>query len=313
MKSPTFSKSKIAIIGAGAVGSTAAYVATLKNLAAEIILIDVNEQKEAGEVMDIADGLCFVETGCIKGADFKDARDADIIVITAGLAQKPGETRLDLVKKNSAILKSIFKQIGKLKSSAIIIMVANPVDILTYFAQELSGLPKNQVFGSGTGLDTARLRTDLGDYLKVNPKSIHGYVMGEHGDSEFVAWSTVEVGGIPIAKTKMINKKTLKDIEIKVKKEAYEIINRKGATFYGIGLVIAEIIEAVLMNQHKIMPISSRLTNYNGVNDVCLGAPTVIGRSGVEKVWPVELSSSEKNKFKKSAETLKNYLKQAME
>lgn len=312
MTTNNFNKTKIAIIGAGAVGATSAYVATLKNLASEIILIDVNESKEAGEVMDIADGLCFVGTGCIKGADFQDARDADIIVITAGLPQKPGETRLDLVKKNSAILKSILKSIGKFKSTAIILLIANPVDILTYLAQEWSGLPKSQVFGSGTGLDTARLRTDLGHLLKVSSKNIDGYVMGEHGDSEFVAWSTVNVGGMPINKIKSVNKKILTNIETKVKKEAYEIINRKGATFYGIGLVVSDIIEAILLNQHRIMPITSRLTNYNGINDICVGVPTVIGRSGVEKIWPVQLNAEEKKKLKKSASTLKGYLKEVL-
>lgn len=307
-----FNKTKIAIIGAGAVGATSAYVATLRNLASQIILIDINENKEAGEVMDINDGLCFVETGCIKGADFKDASDADIIVITAGLAQKPGETRLDLVKKNSVILKSILKSIGKFKPTAIILMIANPVDILTYLAQEWSGLPKNQVFGSGTGLDTARLRTDLGHFLKISPKSIDGYVMGEHGDSEFVAWSTVTAGGMPITKIKSSTKKALTEIENKVKKEAYEIINRKGATFYGIALVVSDIIEAILFDQHRIMPISSRLINYNGVNNICLGVPTVIGRSGVEKIWPIQLNTEEKKKIKKSADTLKGYLKEVL-
>ena len=307
-----FNKTKIAIIGAGAVGATSAYVATLRNLASQIILIDINEDKEAGEVMDIDDGLCFVETGCVKGADFKDVCDADIVVITAGLAQKPGETRLDLVKKNSAILKSIIKSIGKFKPTTIILMIANPVDILTYLAQEWSGLPKSQVFGSGTGLDTARLRTDLGHFLKISPKSIDGYVMGEHGDSEFVAWSTVAAGGIPITKIKSANKKVLTEIENKVKKEAYEIISRKGATFYGIGLVVSDIIEAILFDQHRIMPISSRLNNYNGVNNICLGVPTVIGRSGVEKIWPIELNSEEKKRIKKSAETLKKYLKEVL-
>jgi len=304
-----FTNTKVAIIGAGAVGSTAAYVATLKNLAAEISLIDVNEQKEAGEVMDIADGLCFVETGCVKGANFKDAREADVIVITAGAAQKPGETRLDLVKKNANILQTILKSIGKFKPTAILIMVANPVDILTYLAQEWSGLPKNQVFGSGTTLDTARLKTELGHTLKVSSQSIHGYVMGEHGDSEFVAWSTVNVGGMHISETKMLSPKLYQKIEERVKHEAYEIINRKGATYYGIALVISDIIEAVLFNQHKIMPVSSRLNNYNGVSNVCLGAPTVIGRTGVIKSWPTKLSATEKTKFKKSAATLKKYLR----
>ncbi|MEK7644071.1 MAG: L-lactate dehydrogenase [Patescibacteria group bacterium] len=302
------SPSKIAIIGAGAVGSTVAYAATLRNLAAEIILIDVNEAKEEGEVMDIADGLCFVETGCVKGAGFKDAADADVVVITAGLPQKIGETRLDLINKNAKILQSIFKAIGKLKKETIVLVVANPVDILTYLAQEISGLPKNQVFGSGTTLDTARLKTELGHHLRVSPQNIDGYVLGEHGDSEFVAWSSVTVGGTPIANIKSVSNPDLKKMEDKVKKEAYEIINRKGATCYGIGLVVSNILEAILLNQHKILPISSRLSNWNGVSDICLGAPTVIGRGGVEYVWPLELNKEEKNKLLKSAETLKSYL-----
>ncbi|KKQ27058.1 MAG: L-lactate dehydrogenase [Candidatus Magasanikbacteria bacterium GW2011_GWC2_37_14] len=309
MSETKFNKSKIAIIGAGAVGSTAAYVATLKNLAAQIILIDVNETKEAGEVMDIADGLCFVDTGCVKGANFKDAADADVIVITAGLAQKPGETRLDLVKKNATILKSILKQIGKIKSTSIILMIANPVDILTYLAQEWSGLPKNQVFGSGTTLDTARLKTELSHLLKISSHNIHGFVMGEHGDSEFVAWSTVNVGGVAIEKTKLLDKKQYPQIAERVKKEAYEIINRKGATFYGIAMVISEIIEAILYDQHKILPISARLKNWQGISDVCLGAPTVIGRCGVIKHWPINLNANEKKKLQKSANTLKGFLK----
>lgn len=300
-------QSKIAIIGAGAVGATTAYTATLKNLAAEILLIDVNETKEAGEVMDIADGLGLVETGCVKGADFKDARDADIIVITAGAPQKPEETRLDLVKKNVEIQKSIFKQIGKLKSTAIIIMVANPVDILTHLAQKLSGLPRNQVFGSGTTLDTMRFKATLAKKLGVSPQSVHGYVLGEHGDSEFVAWSTVTVGGVPVDKLKQITAKDKREIEKKVKKEAYEIINRKGATFYGIALVLSDIIEAILYNQHKIMPISSLLLECQGVKNVCLGMPAVLGRNGVEKIWPLALNASEKKKLQKSAEVLKQY------
>ena len=302
-------QSKIAIIGAGAVGATTAYTATLKNLAAEILLIDVNETKEEGEVMDIADGLCLVETGCVKDASFKDARDADILVITAGAPQKPGETRLDLVKKNTEIQKSIFKQIGKLKSTAIIIMVANPVDILALVAQKISGLPRQQVFGSGTTLDTMRFRVALAKKLGVSPQSVHGYVLGEHGDSEFVAWSTVTVGGVPANKIKNLSAKDKQEIEKKVKKEAYEIINRKGATFYGIALVLSDIIEAILYNQHKIMPISSLLLECHGISGVCLGMPAVLGRNGVEKVWPLPLNAGEKKKLQKSAQTLKQYLR----
>lgn len=301
--------SKIAIIGAGAVGATTAYASALRNMAAEVVLIDINDEKETGEVMDIRDGICLVETGCIKGGDFIDAADADIIIITAGLPQKPGETRLDLINKNKEILKSIFKGIGKIKQTAIVIMVANPVDVLTYLAQKISGLPKNQVFGSGTTLDTARLKAEIGRRLKVSPHSVDGFVLGEHGDTEFVAWSTVTVGGVPISKLKKFNTRDYKDMEEKVRKEAYEIISRKGATFYGIAVVLTDLVEAILYNQYKILPISSILTNWNGVSDVCLGAPTVIGRNGIEKIWPVQLTFGEKQKLKKSANTLKSYIK----
>ena len=303
-----FLHSKVAIIGAGAVGSTAAYATTLKNIAAEILLIDVNEAKEEGEIMDMNDVLPFVETGCVMGADFKDATNADVIVITAGLPQKPGETRLDLVTKNKKILESIFKSMGKINPHAIIVMVANPVDILTYIAQEISGLPRTQVFGTGTGLDTARLRTELGLHFGVSAQNIHGYVLGEHGDSEFVGWSTVTIGGVPISQMKNFGAKQKNAIEQKVRNQAYEIINRKGATFYGIVIVVSEVVEAILYNQHKIMPATTRLTNWNGVNNVCLGIPAVIGRAGVEKIWPLTLTSEEKTKLKKSATSLKKLL-----
>ncbi|TAN34034.1 L-lactate dehydrogenase [Patescibacteria group bacterium] len=297
---------KIAVIGAGAVGSTVAYTDMVKNLASEVLLIDLNEKKEKGEVMDIADGLSFVETGNVKGADFKDAADADIIVVTAGLAQKPGETRLDLVKKNRAVIKSIFKSIGKIKPSAIVIMISNPVDVLTHVAQKVSGLPRAQVFGTGTALDTARLRHALAVRLKVNAHSVSGFVLGEHGDSEFAAWSTVTIGGAPV--TNFIKTKELDKIAEKVKNEAYEIINRKGATFYGIALTVADIIEAVLYDQNKILPLSVRLNGWNGVSGVCLGVPAVLGRKGIVKIWPLKLPSVEQKKFKKSAEAVKKYL-----
>jgi len=299
---------KIAIIGAGTVGSTAAYTALLKNIAAEILLIDINETKEEGEVMDMSDGICFVDTGCIKSADFIDARDADIIVITAGAPQKPGETRLDLVEKNKQIITSIFKAIGKLQSHTIVIMVANPVDVLTHLAQQISGLPHNQVFGSGTGLDTARLRSELADTLGVSAQSIHGYVLGEHGDSEFVAWSSVHVGGLPINAIKHIQKKTRTHIEACVRKQAYEIINRKGATYYGIGMVISELLEAIVYNQRRIMPVSTNLNKWNGISDVCLGVPAIVGKNGIESVWPLTLTSDEIKKLKASAKTIKKYL-----
>jgi L-lactate dehydrogenase len=297
---------KIAIIGAGAVGSTAAYTLMLKNLASQLIVIDIDDSKETGEVMDIDDGLCFVETGCVSGADFHDAASADIIIITAGVAQKPGETRLDLAKKNKAIITSIFKRIGKLKPSAVVIMISNPVDVLTHLAQEISGLPHNQVFGSSTSLETARLKTQLAHRLEVHPQSIDGFVLGEHGDSGFVAWSSVTVGGAPISD--FLKPAELIKIEKKVKNEVYDIINRKGATFFGISMVISELVEAVALDQRKIMPVSARLKHYNGVSGVTLGLPAVIGRAGVLEVWPLKLNAGEKKLLVASAKKIQQYL-----
>lgn len=304
---PTCPVQKIAVIGAGAVGSTTAYTLMIKNLAAEVLLVDVNQAKEEGEVMDMDDALSFVETGSIRCASFKEAADADIIILTAGAAQKPGETRLDLINKNKAICKSVFDSIGKIKSTAIVLVVANPVDVITYYAQEISGLDQSRVFGSGTSLDTARLRTEIANELSVNPHNVDGYVLGEHGDSEFDAFSTVSVGGI-LVKDLKLPKQKLKEIEVKVKNAAYEIINRKGATFYGIATVVADIVEAILFDQHKIMPVSVRLNGWNGISDVCLSAPAVVCRQGIQKIWPVKLSFSEKLRFKKSARLIKKFL-----
>ncbi len=300
----------IAIIGSGAVGSTIAYTLTVKDLASEIMLIDINEKKEEGEVMDIGDAMCFVETGCIRGADFKDARRADIIIVTAGASQKPGETRLDLVQKNTAIITSLFKSIGKLKPSTIIIVVTNPVDVLTHVVQKISGLAESHVIGTGTSLDTARLKSTLSDAFGVSSHSIEGFVLGEHGDSEFVAWSSVRVGGVPVTHLPGFSAAQANAIENKVKREAYEIIARKGATFYGIALITTHIVHAVIHDQKKVLPVTTHLKNWNGVSETYLGAPSVIGHNGVEKVWPLALSKQEQKKLQKSAETIKKYLAQ---
>ncbi|PIR74284.1 MAG: L-lactate dehydrogenase [Candidatus Magasanikbacteria bacterium CG10_big_fil_rev_8_21_14_0_10_47_10] len=299
----------IAIIGAGAVGSTIAYALTIKNLAAEVMLIDVNEKKEEGEVMDISDAMCFVETGCVTNGNFRDARGADIIIITAGVSQKPGDTRLDLLTKNANIVRSVFKGIGRLKKTAIIIIVTNPVDVITYLAQTISGLPHNQVFGSGTTLDTARLRKHVGETLGVSSQNVHGYVMGEHGNSQFVAWSSLTVGGMSAAHIKKLSAPTKNVIEKKVQMGAYDIIERKGATYYGIGLTVTDIVEAIIYNQYKILPVSARLTRWNGVSDICLGVPAIIAESGIQGQWPMSLPSAEKKKLWSSAETIRDHIK----
>jgi L-lactate dehydrogenase len=297
---------KIAVVGAGAVGSTVAYTLMVKGLVSEIVLIDINEQKVQGEVLDIGDGLSFSKTQTIKIGNYKDAADADIIILTAGVAQKPGETRLDLVAKNKSIITSIFKEIGQIKSTSIIVVVSNPVDIIAYLVQEISGLPHNQVFGTGMGLDTTRLRANLAKHFNIENEQIEGFVIGEHGDSEFVAWSTVSVGGKMIKD--MLSPEEMNNIEENVKKESYEIIKKKGATYYGIAMVVADIVEALLFDQHKIIPISYRLDNWNGVSYVCIGAPAVIGGAGVIGAWKIELTPTEKEKFQKSAAIIKQYL-----
>ncbi len=299
-------KQKIAVIGAGAVGSTTAYSLMIKNLVAEIILVDVNKEKEQGEALDMSDAMSFSETAGVQAGDYKDVKDADIIILTAGVAQKPGETRLDLVTKNKAITTSIFKEIGELKPSAIIVVVSNPVDIITYLVQEISGLPKNQVFGTGTGLDSARLRANLAKRFNIDSKQVDGFVLGEHGDSEFVAWSTVVVAGKPIKE--ILKEDEMNKITEEVKNEVYEIIKDKGATYYGIAMVVADIVEALILDQNKILPVSSRLENWNGVSDVCLGATAVVGASGIVKPWPLELANEEKIKFQESAQKIKQYL-----
>lgn len=304
----TSRKTRIAVVGTGMVGSSFAYAAMLKGLAAEIIMIDADEGREEGEVMDLSHGLIGTETGNVRGGKLSDCQDVDVIVITAGAAQKDkNETRLDLLKKNITILKNIIKMMGKLREDAVVIVVSNPVDILTYVAQKEIKLPKGQVFGSGTSLDTSRLRYNVSEMLGVNLHNVHGYVMGEHGDSEFVPWSIANVSGMPAGK--LLTAKQMKEIEQKTMRAAYEIIQRKRSTYYGIGSVITELVEAVLHDKKYIVPVSTEPGSAYGINGICLGVPAVLGRRGVEKVWAVPLTKQELTKLKKSAEVLKGYLK----
>lgn len=311
MKTP-ITPTRVAIIGAGAVGAAAAYAITLRNVVAEVILIDINQEKEEGEIMDISDGLSLVETGRVIRGEYPDAAEADIIIVTAGASQKPGDTRLDLLEKNANILKSIFKSIGKIQQHAIVLVISNPVDVLTYIAQEITGLPLQQVFGSGTTLDSARLRSALGKKYGVHASTVNGYVIGEHGDSEFVAWSSVSIGGTPAKKLPRMTKKSMDTIESSVRKEAYDIIKKKGATYFGIGLIAADIVEAIVYDQHTILPVTSRLSTWNGISDVCLGAPAVIGRSGVIEQWPLKLDMGERKKLATSAKLIRSYVKKVV-
>ncbi len=306
-KSTSHTKTRIAVVGTGMVGSSFAYAAMIKGLAAEIVMVDANEAREEGEVMDLSHGLIGAETGGVIGGSLKDCRDVDVIVITAGAAQKPGETRLDLVKKNTKIMRSLIKGMGKLRQDTVVIIISNPVDILTTIAQKEIKLPKGQVFGSGTSLDTSRLRYMVSEKLGVNLHNVHAYVMGEHGDSEFVPWSIAHVSSVPLKN--LLTKNKMQAIEKKTMRAAYEIIQRKKATYYGIGVVITELVEAVLHDKKIIIPISTEPGGAYGIKGICLGVPAVIGRCGIEKVWRVALSKPELTKLKKSANVLREYLK----
>ena len=302
--------SKLVVIGTGRVGSTFAYAAMIRKLVSEIVLVDINKEKAKGEVMDLNHAMSLAETLNIRAGDYKDCKGADYIVITAGASQKPGETRLDLVKKNTAIMKSIVPSILKYNKKAKFIIVSNPVDILTYAFLKISKLPRNQVFGSGTTLDTSRFKFLLGKHFGVSPDNVHGYIIGEHGDSEVAVFSSARIASIPLNKMKGYNARKMKKIFNDTKMAAYEIIKRKKATHYAIALVITEIIEAMNLNQHKIFPLSVLMKGEYGVKDVALSVPCKIGANGIEEVYKIPLNASELKAFKKSAVKLKKTAKE---
>ncbi len=296
---------KISIIGTGNVGATTAYTLILKNLGSEIILVDRNEEKCDGEVRDLSDAIPFSEVSHVRQGTLKEAGQAEIIIITAGVGKiEKGQTRLDLININKEILKDIIEGMKPLNKNAIIIMVANPVDILTCIAQEISGLPRKQVMGSGTLLDTQRLRGYLSEKLDISEYSIHAYVLGEHGNSQFVAWTHSNVAGIPLNKFCEITGKCMKDIAEDTMKEAYKIIEEKGATYYGIAACVSEICENIIYDQKRVMPVSS----YQEKFGICFSMPTVLGCDGVKEVLDIELSDDEKNALEKSAKQLKSVM-----
>jgi L-lactate dehydrogenase len=292
--------SKIAIIGAGLVGSTTAYALLLQNIIAEIILVDINEVRCKGEILDLSDALSLDDTSQIKIGNSRDAANADIIIIAAGQPQKINQSRTELLKANNAIVTLIFEEITPINPEAIIIIITNPVDILTLKVQALSGLPKNQVFGSGTFLDTQRLCTILSHKLSISAKSIDTYILGEHGDSQFVAWSSTKIGGIAILDFPNITKKNLDEIATEVKDKAYEIIACKGATYYGIAACVARICKAIIFDQKLVLPLST----YHEEFKLCLSMPVVLGENGIEKILPISLNTNEQKKLIASAEQL---------
>lgn len=304
---------KVAIVGCGFVGSASAFALMESGLFSEMVLIDADQNKAEGEALDISHGLPFAKPMQIYAGGYEDITDASIIVVTAGAGQKPGETRLDLVKKNVGIFQSIIPQIAKYNKDGILLIVANPVDILTYTAAKLSGFPENRVFGSGTVLDTARFKYLLGEHLSVDSRTVHACIIGEHGDSEIAVWSSANVSGIPInefceMRGHFEHEASMKRIAENVKNSAYEIIEKKKATYYGIAMSVKRICEAIVRDEKSILPISSIQHDNHGISDIALSMPAIVGRDGVECTVPISLSKEEEDKLKESAKTLKEVL-----
>lgn len=304
---------KAAIIGCGFVGATTAFSLMHQGLFTELVLIDTDQEKAQGEAMDLSHGRPYVDTARIYAGSYDDIIDCSLIIITAGANQKPNETRLDLVHKNVSILKSIIPEITKRGCEGLLLIVSNPVDILTYAAYRLSGFPSNRVFGSGTVLDSARFRYLLSEHLKVDTESIHAFIIGEHGDSELAVWSGTNVAGIPIHdfcefRGHYRHTQAMEAIYHRVKNSAYDIIERKGATYYGIAMAVGHITESIIRNKNSILPISSLLTGQYGIQDLYLSIPTIVNRNGAQQALEIPLSGQEHLALTKSANTLKNVI-----
>ena len=306
---------KAAVVGCGFVGSTIAYALMQKGTFSELVLLDANHAKAEGEAMDISHGLPFAHAMDIREGDYEDIADASVVIITAGANQKPGETRLDLVQKNAAIMRSIIREVKRVKCEGILLIVSNPVDILTQVALEESGFPKERVIGSGTVLDTARLKYLVSEKLKVDSRNVHAFIVGEHGDSELAVWSCANIYGIGLedfAKMRGYSEfeKEKDEIYHAVRDSAYEIIERKGATYYGIGMAAARIAESIVRDSHTVAPVSVSLNGEYGLSGLCLSIPTVIGRDGAEQILEINFSEEENRKLRESADELKNVLAQ---
>jgi len=306
--------SRVAVVGAGFVGSAFAYSLMIRGIISEIVLIDVDRRKAEGEAMDLNHGLSFVRPVKIWAGDYPDCGGADIVVISAGFAQRPGESRLDLVNKNVEIFKQIVPQVVEHNQECIFLIATNPVDVMAYTALKLSGFPANRVIGSGTILDTSRLRYVLGEHLRVDPRNVHAYVIGEHGDSEVAVWSLANVAGArlrdfcPVCGEKY-DPGHFDNLFQKVKNAAYEIIELKGRTYFAIGLGLTRIVESIIRDENAVLTVSSLLEDYYGVSDVCLSVPTIINRRGVREVLKLPLEEEEIREFQKSASIIKSITK----
>lgn len=308
---------KITIIGAGSVGATIAYTLSYEDFASEIVLIDINREKVEGEVMDIEQGTCFRDPISIVAGTYEEAKNSDIVIITSGIARKPGQTRIELTQTNVNILKSITPEIVKAAPNALYIMVSNPVDIMTYVFTKISGLPENQIIGSGTLLDTARLRCGLSEHFKIAQKNIHAYVYGEHGDTSFVPWSKANISGMNIDEYYELMKDS-KGLELLdkesmltyVQKSGGQIITNKGATFYAVSRAVCQLCARVLSAYDSMATVSSMLHGEYGIEDVCLSTLTLVGPKGIQGKVPMELTDEEIEKLKASADALKAVIAQ---
>ena len=310
--------SKITIIGAGSVGSTIAYNLSNNNIASEIVLIDINKEKVEGEVMDIVQGTCFRDPISVVAGDYEDAKDSDIVIITSGIARKPGQTRIELTQTNVNILKSITPQIVKEAPNALYIIVSNPVDIMTYVFTKISGLPENQIIGSGTLLDTARLRFGLSEHFEVAQKNIHAYVFGEHGDTSFVPWSCADVSGASLddyaemmrhlgKEPKPLDKAGMEEY---VHKSGGIVIAKKGASFYAVSVAVCKLCGMLLSAYDSIATVSSVMHGEYGIEDVAISTLTLVGPNGVQGKVPLKLTDEEVAKLQKSANSLKEVISQ---
>lgn len=309
---------KVGIVGAGSVGSATAFALIMRGVARKVVLIDANEKRAMAEAMDIAHATPFAYANKIKAGTYEDLKGAEVVIVTAGANQKPGETRIDLLGRNVKIFESIIPEIAKHAPETTMIITANPADIMTEVAIKLSGFPKERVIGSGTVLDTARFRTLLGYHLGVSPQSIHAYVLGEHGDSEVLVWSNGDAGSVQIEElARMVGKPLTPEVKAEiddcVRNSAYKIIDGKGATFYGIAGSLCRICQAITNNEYAILTVSSHHDDVEGVENVCVSLPTVIGKRGVHQVIFPRLSESEHRDLKFSAEKIKEYSDKALE
>jgi len=297
-------RTRIVIIGVGAVGSTTAYTLLLRERVDELVLIDANQNKAIGDALDMNHGLPFLCRSKVWAGTYEDCRNADIVIITAGAAQKPGESRIDLLKRNGAIFESIVDEVMKYNSDGILLIASNPVDIMAYYSWKKSQWPAHRVIGSGTLLDSARFRYLIGEHLHIDPRSVHAHIIGEHGDSELPLWSLANVAGTDLS----LNTGEQEQIFVNTRDAAYQIINAKGSTYYAIALALDRICTAILRDEGSVLNVSTLLYDYHGVSDVYLGVPCVVDRQGVREVLDLVISDNEKELLHRSAAKLKEII-----